>query len=252
MTIAGTATAVRTEHRPGVVTLTLDRPAARNALDLEMVAALRRALVDLPAGVRVVVLRSAVEGVFSLGMDLAALEAGIAGGAGAAAVHGAAAEYVGLLKQLAGLRALSIAEVGGLAVGGGVDLVAACDLAIASDRAAFSIAQLRKGVFPLTTSGVVIPRMGEREFLYWMLSGQNYSADKARRLGLVSQVVPAGELATRVQALVERILGYDADAMRLGIEALRVGQALPIGERLDYLGALLAINCQLPRGGQTS
>jgi methylglutaconyl-CoA hydratase len=244
--------AIRTESRPGLVTLTLDRPSARNALDLDMVAALRRALADLPPGTRVVVLRSAVDGVFSLGMDLAALEAGIAGGAGPAAVYGAAAEYVGLLKQLAGLRALSVAEVGGLAVGGGVDLVAACDLAIASDRAAFSIAQLRKGVFPLTTSGVVIPRMGQREFLHWMLSGQNYSADKARRLGLVSQVVPAGELAARVEALVDRILGYDADAMRLGIDALRVGAGLPIAERLDHLGALLALNCQLPRGARRS
>jgi len=242
---------VRAEHRPGVMTLTLDRPAARNALDREMVAAMRRALAELRPDTRVVVVRSAVAGVFSLGMDLAALEAGIAGGATSAAVHAAAAEYVGLLKQLAGLGAISIAEVGGLAVGGGVDLLAACDLAIASDGAAFSIAQLRKGIFPLTTSGVVIPRMGQREFLYWMLSGQNYPADKARRLGLVSQVVPAAELAGRVEALVERILGYDPDAVRLGIEALRLGPATPMAERLDHLGALLALNCQLPRGART-
>jgi enoyl-CoA hydratase/carnithine racemase len=236
---------IRTEERPGVFTLTLDRPAARNALDLDMVTGMRRALARIGPGTRVVVLRSAVAGVFSLGMDLAALEAGIAGGAGAAAVRAAATDYVELLKQLTGLRALSIAEVGGLAVGGGVDLLAACDLAIASDSAAFSIAQLRKGVFPLTTSGVVIPRMGQREFLYWMLSGQNYSADKARRLGLVSQVVPAAELAARVEGLVDRILGYDAEALRLGIEALRVGPALPMAERLDHLGALLALNCQM-------
>jgi enoyl-CoA hydratase/carnithine racemase len=242
---------VQTEKRPGVVTLTLDRPGARNALDLDMVAELRRGLADLPSGTRVVHLRSAVPGVFSLGMDLGALEAGLAGGAGAAAVHGAVTEYVGLLKQLCGLRALSIAEVDGLAVGGGVDLIAACDLAIASAGSAFSIAQLRKGVFPLTTSGVVVPRIGEREFLYWMLSGQNYSADKARRLGLVSLVVPAAELAARVRALVDRTLAYDADAMRLGIEALRMGP-LPIAERLDHLGALLALNCQLPRGGARS
>src|SRR6185436_12612085 len=143
---------------------------------------------------------------------LTALRGGIAAGASSPDVNAAADEYVGLLKDIAGLRAISIAEVDGMAVGGGVDLLAACDLVIASDRSAFSIAQLRKGIFPLTTSGVVVPRIGHREFLTWMLSGQNYSADKARRLGLLSQVAPHGEIAARVASLVERILSYDSEA----------------------------------------
>jgi enoyl-CoA hydratase/carnithine racemase len=238
---------IRTEARPGALAIVLDRPAAKNALDLDMVAGMRRALGALEPGTRVVVLRSAVPGVFSLGMDLAALERGVAGGATSPEVYAAASGYVALLKQIAGLGAITIAEVGGLAVGGGVDLLAACDLVVAADSAALSIAQLRKGIFPLTTSGVVSPRIGQREFLYWALSGQNYSADKARRLGLVSQVVPAAELTARVDALAERILGYDGEALRLGIEAMRVGAGLPLMERLDHLGALLALNCQIPR-----
>ena len=238
---------IRAGTSPGVLEITLERPEAKNALDLDMVRELRLALAAVTREVRVVVLKSAVPGVFSLGMDLAALQGGIAAGAGSPEVYAAAAEYVGLLKDISALRAITIAEVGGLAVGGGVDLLSACDLVIASDRAAFSIAQLRKGIFPLTTSGVVVPRIGHREFLYWMLSGQNYSADKARRLGLVSQVVPHGELAARVSALVERILSYEPEAVRLGIEALRVGASLQLAERLDHLGALLALNCQIPR-----
>lgn len=238
---------IRASTSRGVLEIALERPEAKNALDLDMVVELRLALAAVSREVRVVVLRSAVAGVFSLGMDLAALQGGIASGASSPDVHAAAAEYVGLLKDISALRAISIAEVGGMAVGGGVDLLSACDLVIASDRAAFSIAQLRKGIFPLTTSGVVVPRIGHREFLYWMLSGQNYSADKARRLGLVSQVVPHGELTARVAALVERILSYDAEALRLGIEALRVGPNLALPDRLDHLGALLALNCQIPR-----
>lgn len=238
---------IRASTSRGVLEIALERPEAKNALDLDMVVELRLALAAVSREVRVVVLRSAVAGVFSLGMDLAALQGGIASGASSPDVHAAAAEYVGLLKDISALRAISIAEVAGMAVGGGVDLLSACDLVIASDRAAFSIAQLRKGIFPLTTSGVVVPRIGHREFLYWMLSGQNYSADKARRLGLVSQVVPHGELTARVAALVERILSYDAEALRLGIEALRVGPNLALPDRLDHLGALLALNCQIPR-----
>lgn len=238
---------IRAETARGVIELSLERPEARNALDLDMVKELRLALGAVTREIRVVILRSRVPGVFSLGMDLAALQGGIAAGATAPEVHAAAAEYVGLLKDISALRAITVAEVDGVAVGGGVDLLAACDLVIATDRSAFSIAQLRKGIFPLTTSGVVVPRIGHREFLYWMLSGQNYSADKARRLGLVSQVVPHGDLAARIAALVERILSYDGEALRLGIEALRVGPGLPLAERLDHLGALLALNCQIPR-----
>ena len=236
---------IHVEKRPGVLTLTLDRAAARNALDLDMVTGMRAALAGLERETRVVVLKSAVRGVFSLGMDLTALDAGLAAGAGTPGVIAATGAYVALLKELSAARAITIAEVGGMAVGGGVDLLSSCDLCIASDDAAFSIAQLRKGIFPLTTSGVVIPRIGHREFLYWMLSGQNWSADKARRLGLVSQVVPAAELSARVAALVERVLGYDAEALRLGIEAVRVGPSLDLAERLDHLGALLALNCQV-------
>jgi methylglutaconyl-CoA hydratase len=237
------------EQGPGVLTLALNRPSGKNALDLGMVRDLRRALGNLEPSTRVIVLRSVVDGYFSVGMDLVALDAGIQGGATPAEVTAATAEYVGLLKDLTQVRAITIAEVAGMAVGGGVDLLSSCDLALCSDRAAFSIAQLRKGIFPLTTSGVVIPRIGQREFLFWMLSGQSYSAMKARRLGLVSQVVPHAELSSRVDALVERTLSYDEGALRLGIEALRVGPNLTPSDRLDHLGALLSLNCQSrPRG----
>ena len=143
---------IHVEKRPGVLTLTLDRAAARNALDLDMVTGMRAALAGLERETRVVVLRSAVRGVFSLGMDLTALDAGLAAGAGTPGVIAATGAYVALLKELSAARAITIAEVGGMAVGGGVDLLSSCDLCIASDDAAFSIAQLRKGIFPLTTS----------------------------------------------------------------------------------------------------
>jgi enoyl-CoA hydratase len=241
---------IRATRSPGVLYLTLDRPEAKNALDLGMVDGLRRSLAALPRETRVVVLRSALPGYFSIGMDLAALDGGIAGGASAATVHAATTAYVALLEELVSVRALTIAEIGGMAVGGGVDLVAACDLAIAAEGSAFSIAQLRKGIFPLTTSGLVIPRIGQREFLYWMLTGQNYPARKARKLGLINDVAPADQLGARVQALVDRIVSYDAEALGLGIEALRQAAHLPPRDRLNHLGVLLSMNCQLPRPGK--
>ena len=231
----------------GVLTVTLDRPEHNNALDLGMVRDFRAAIADAGDELRVLVLRSALSGYFSVGMDLAALDAGIRGGATSPEVYESVRAYIGLLQDLVNLRAPSVAVVGGLAVGGGVDLLAACDIAVASDRAAFSIAQLRKGIFPLTTSGVTIPLIGERRFMYWALSGQNYSARKALRIGLVSEVVPAGKLEGVVERLVGRIKGFDPAALSLGIDAVRGRPAK--GERLEHLGTLLALNCQIPRGG---
>lgn len=243
---------IRADKTDGVLTVTLDRPKAKNALDLDMVAGLRRELDSLARQTRVVVIKSAVPGYFSIGMDLAALDGGIAGGADAAEVHRATSQYVALLKDLVSVRAITIAEVAGMAVGGGVDLVAACDLAICADSAAFSIAQLRKGVFPLTTSGLVIPRIGQRAFLHWMLTGQNYSAKKAKALGLINDVAPAAELSDRVARMADRILSYNPEALGIGIEALRLAPHLSPRDRLDHLGALLTVNCQLPRPGGSS
>ncbi len=230
----------------GIVTIKMVRPEGKNALNLEMVRKMRVALAEA-TDARVVVFKSGIPGYFSVGMDLVSLEAGIKGGATTPELHRSVAEYVDLLKDIVGMRCLTIAAVGGMAVGGGVDLLASCDLAIASDDAAFSIAQLRKGIFPLTTSGVVIPRIGQRAFLYWMLTGQNYSAKKARKIGLVNQVVKRGRLDARIDQLTQQIIGYDADVLALGIEALRVGPNLTPMDRLSHLGVLLTLNCQIPR-----
>jgi enoyl-CoA hydratase/carnithine racemase len=230
----------------GVVTVTLTRPAGKNALNLDMVRGFRAALASQP---RLLVLRSGVPGVFSIGMDLAALDAGQKGGASSPEVYEATREYVALLKELVSARFLTVAVVDGVAVGGGVDLCAACDLVFASEKAAFSVAQLRKGIFPLTTSGVVVPRIGERAFLWWALSGQNFSARKAASLGLVTQEWPAAELDARVAQFVARTLAYDANVLQLGIDALRMHQGMRPVDRLEHLGALLALNCQIPRRG---
>jgi enoyl-CoA hydratase/carnithine racemase len=230
----------------GVLTVTLTRPQAKNALNLEMVRGFRAALAESP---RALVLRSGVAGVFSIGMDLAALDAGQKDGAASPAVYEATREYVALLKDLVSARFPTIAVADGVAVGGGVDLCAACDFLFASEKAAFSVAQLRKGIFPLTTSGVVVPRIGERAFMWWALSGQNWSTRKCVDAGLVTQEWKSAELDTRVAEFVARTLAYDPAVLQLGIDAVRMHQGMRPVDRLEHLGALLALNCQIPRRG---
>lgn len=236
----------------GLLTVKLTRPEAKNALNIDMVRAFREALVRGVDGKppRAVILKSGVAGVFSIGMDLASLEAGIENGATSPEVYEATREYVALLKDIVSARCMTIAVVDGVAVGGGVDLASSCDILFATDRAAFSVAQLRKGIFPLTTSGVVVPRIGERAFLYWALSGQNWSAKKALKMGLATQVWPAAELETRIDQFITQVFGYNREALQLGIDALRMHQGMRPEDRLEHLGALLALNCQIPRGSR--
>jgi enoyl-CoA hydratase/carnithine racemase len=238
----------------GLLTVTLTRPEAKNALNIEMVRLFREALVRGVDGKppRVILLKSGVAGVFSIGMDLASLEAGINSGATSPEVYEATREYVALLKDIVTARCLTIAVVDGVAVGGGVDLASACDFLFASERAAFSVAQLRKGIFPLTTSGVVVPRIGERAFMYWALSGQNWSSKKALKMGLATQIWPAAEMTTRVEQFVEQVLGYNREALQLGIDALRMHHGMRPEDRLEHLGALLALNCQIPRASRNT
>lgn len=230
-----------------VLTIVLERPEQKNALNLHMVKTMRGLLRDHGPVAHAVVLKSAVKGYFSIGMDLAELNSRTAEGATSPEVHAAACEYAELLKDMMKLPCPMIAAVDGMAVGGGVDLLGASDVVIASSTSVFSVAQLRKGVFPLTTSGVLIPKIGETEFMFWMLSGQNYSAPKVLKLGLISQIVRPDEIGTRVDQFVQRTLSYNQDALRIGMQAIRSGRSADTVRKLDHLSALLALNCQLDR-----
>lgn len=136
-----------------------------------------------------------------------------------------------------------MAEVDGLTVGGGVDILGGCDLVLASENSAFSIAQLRNHVFPLTTSAMMIPIIGKNAFLYWCLSGQNYAAQRLWKMGLISQVLPAKELKGRTRQFITQLRSYDKDILNLGILSVRQSQRMKQAEYLTYLSAQLTHNC---------
>lgn len=198
----------------------LERADARNALDPALVAALHAAIGQAPLdGARALVLHSGVPGVFSIGMDLRAARRPAQ--SGSHEVAQALQAYGDLLARLQDTPILTVALVEGLAVGGGVDLAAACDLCVAGADAAFSIAQLRNGVFPLTTSTVVVPRIGKPEFLLWALGGQYWPAERAHARGLVDMLLPAAGAAAALQDWLARLERYDAAMLGEGVRLLR-------------------------------
>ena len=190
---------------PGVLQLTLNRPAQRNALNCELLAQLRQALDDArdAAGVRLVLLRGAGQS-FCAGGDRAELRR-IA--EGDEALNQRQAELlVAALLAVFELPKPVIALVQGPAVGAGAALVAASDIALAASEAHFAFPEARLGLVPMTVAPYLVHALGERAARRWFLAGDTMSAAEALRLSLVHECLPAAELLPRALALAGSVM----------------------------------------------
>lgn len=192
----------------GVAQVTLNAPANRNALSVDLMRELSEAL-DRAAhdrAVRVVVLAGAGPA-FCSGADISAVEAGTwADGP---------ARYVGLLSRILDHPKPTIARVQGHVAGGGNGLVAACDLAVAVASATFAFSEVRLGAVPAVVAVPVLARMHSRDVQELMLLGGRVDARRARSAGLLTQVVDDET------ALDEMVRGWAAQLLAAGPEALR-------------------------------
>lgn len=186
----------------GIATLTFNRPAAMNALDVATARAFLQAcqsLADDPQ-LRVVVIRG--EGrAFGVGGDLSALQHDTA--ATAHALIGALHEAVVLLAHI---NAPVIASLHGAVAGGSLSLSMACDLAIAADTARFNLAYANLGTSCDVSGSWNLPRLvGLRNAMQIALLSETFDAAEALRLGLVNRVVPADQLHEETMALARRL-----------------------------------------------
>jgi 2-(1,2-epoxy-1,2-dihydrophenyl)acetyl-CoA isomerase len=199
----GTGT-ILTTCAGGVATITLNRPDARNALDMTMRQDLEAALVDLDkdAGVRVVVVRGAGEH-FCAGGDVKLMRdhpmTAAEGQSRVEAINRA-------ILALARFRAPTIAMVDGAAAGAGCNLALACDLVMASDRARFGEVFARIGLIPDAGGTYFLPRrVGLARAKELVFTADIIDAREAERIGLVNRVVAAADLETEAYALARRI-----------------------------------------------
>lgn len=194
----------RLHPAPGVWQLHLDRPAQRNALHSELVAALQAELRSAAAAAECrVVLLSAAGRVFCAGADLGEMRAAAEGDE--ARSQAQAEALAALFLALHDSPKPVIALVQGAALGGGAGLVAACDVALATPEARFGFPEVRLGLIPAVISPYVVAAIGARQARRWFLSGETMSAAQAREVGLVQEIVPAAELLPRALALAAAI-----------------------------------------------
>lgn len=185
----------------GAVTVTLNRPARRNAFNDDLISALEEAFRTLAGaeGVRVVFLRGA-GGTFSAGADLDWMRAAL--DRTEADNRADAYELAKMLKALHDLPMLTVALVEGSAFGGGAGLAAACDLAIATEGTVFSFSEVKLGLVAATISPYVIEAIGPRKARALFATGRRFDAHEAHRFGLVDEVVAD---ATALHAAAHRI-----------------------------------------------
>jgi len=234
---------VDTRWDAGVLTLRLQDKDARNALDLSTVAGLRAALATAKASesLRLAVLESGLDRVFSLGMNLQKFASHEADDAWD--IFDAVSEYGELLIDIASMPVPTLAVVDGVAAAGGVELACVCDTIIGTENASFSIAQLRKGVFPFLTSAVVVPRIGQGAFLHWALTGRTLAAKQLFNLGLIHQLCAAKQRDRTVSLFSQRVLSFDAQTVRAGISGLRAEAETATRGRIRHAMSLFSLNC---------
>ncbi|MGZ3444960.1 MAG: enoyl-CoA hydratase/isomerase family protein [Myxococcaceae bacterium] len=230
---------VRSQVEDGQALLIIDRPAARNALSPEVVAALRAALARAEAdpAVRVVVLTGAGDKVFSAGGDLGAMPDG-----GYLAGHGLRRAYGGLLEALAASPLPTVARVNGHALGGGLGLVLACDLAVAVDVAELGTPEIDVGLFPMMVLAWLQRHVGRKRALELLLTGDRLKAEEALRWGLVNRVVPRAELDGATRALAARVAGKSRAVLGLGKAAFGSAEDMPLPQAMDFLAGQLSLN----------
>lgn len=194
----------------GVATLTLNRSAALNALSMEMMQDLARAVAELRGrrDLAVVVLTGAGEH-FMAGGDLNdfARHLDLSAPARLANFKAMIEQYVNAtVTALQGLHQPVIAKVRGACAGFGLSLVLGCDLAVCADDAKFTTAYAAIGLSGDGGVSYFLPRLvGSRKALELLLLAERFDAAEALRLGLVTRVVPAAELDAEVGRLAARL-----------------------------------------------
>ena len=223
----------------GVAWLTLNRPAARNALSMPLMSALEQALdaVEADPSVRVVVIAGAGSA-FCAGHDLRELRSRPE----RAAYQTTFGLCSRLMMRIVRLSKPVIARVHGIATAAGCQLVASCDLAVAADTARFATPGVNIGLFCSTPMVALTRAVGRKAAMEMLLTGDLIDAQRAYALGLVNRVVPERELDAATSALAEQIVGKSPLTLAIGKEAFYRQAEMRLDEAYAFASEVMTRN----------
>jgi len=224
-----------------VATVTLNRPPA-NTLTPELLVELERVFDELArdATAKVVVLTGAGR-FFVAGAEIRVL-AGIA-----SAKEGTEMALRGqaILNKIEAFEKPVIAAINGACLGGGLELALCCHIRIAAESARLGLPEINLGIMPGFGGTQRLPRiLGRSKATELILTGDPVSAQEAKALGLVSQVVPDADLLRQVQGLARRIASKGQVAVRTALRAIHQGEAVGLAEGLTIEARLFGDLCE--------
>ena len=213
-----------TIRRDGIARITLDRPPL-NVLDVEMLRRLNDALRECDAtSIRVVVLSSALPGAFSAGVDVRDHLAG--------RLDAMLSEVRENARLLLTLKPVTIAAIHGSTLGGGAEIALLCDLVLAGDDTVLGFPEIKLGAFP-PVAAARLPEICGAPRSMRLLLGEPIAAAEAERAGLVTEVVPAVQLAETVDRMASELAAHSGVALRALTAATRGQRAPAMLQRLD-------------------
>ncbi len=229
------------EDEEGIARLTLNRPAARNALSMAMMERMRTHLDDIAAdrNVKAVIVAGAGPA-FCSGHDLKELRAHPD-----AVFHARVFEYCASLMM--GLNALPqpvIAQVHGIATAAGCQLVATCDLAIAAEDARFATPGVNIGLFCSTPMVALTRAVSRKAAMEMLLLGEMIDANEALRIGLVNRVVAPENLADSTMRIARKIAAKSSYVVKIGKRSFHDQIHLPVHEAYARTAKAMTENMQ--------
>ena len=220
-----------------VAVLTLNRPAAMNALSGELIDSLQREFDRLAkeSEIRCVIIEANGRA-FSSGHDLREVRS-----SDKYAFHyDLITRCSAMMMTIHRLPQPVIAKVHAIATAAGCQLVAACDLAVASSDASFATPGVNIGLFCGTPSVPLGRNVGSKRALDMLFTGEPISAETALRDGLVSRVVPPAELDTATMALAQTIAGKSPLVLAQGKELFHKHMEMGLEQAYAYASANMA------------
>ena len=225
----------------GVATVTMNRPEVRNAINAEMLCRLADAWQDIndDAGVRAVIFTGTGEQAFCAGADLDRLVRMMQGLRPSETdfdrriIEDYAVIYKGLLRNYEVVKPI-IAAVKGYCVAGGMEMLQATDIRVAAEDARFAIAEVKHALFPMGGSTVRLARqIPFAKAMEILLTGEQFSAAEALRIGLVNKVVPASDVMREALRYAEIICENGPLAVQAVKRSVLAGLGLPTAQALD-------------------
>ncbi len=232
---------IRVEKKNQIAYVTVARPKVLNALSIATLEELRKAFHDLKndSEVRVAIITGEGEKAFVAGADIQELtaETPVTGKEYSRRGHA-------VFELIENLGKPVIAAVNGFALGGGCELAMACTIRLATPNAKFGQPEVKLGIIPGFNGTQRLPRIvGKGLAMQMLLTGDMISAEEAHRIGLVNEIVAAGELMDRAEAIARKIIANAPLSVRYAMEAVNKGLEVSTQEGAVIEAGLFGILC---------